>query len=317
MRKTFINVLIELAEQDERIILLTGDLGFMVMEPYIQRFPDRFINVGVAEQNLIGIATGLAESGMIPYVYSITPFAVLRPYEFIRNGPIYHQLKVRIIGVGGGVEYGHDGISHYGIDDIGVLRVQPGISIFAPADYQQASTLFRKTWDLPGPIYYRLSKDEKSVVPGLAGSFNIGEAQLIGSGRDILFITLGPIAMEAIKAIEMLEAKGISAALLVASSINPPPSSTLKKIIPEFKSVITVEAHYINGGLGSLVSEFVAGQNADCTVLRCGIEAMPDGHIGTQEHLLQHYGISSEDLVKKALSMLETRKIAVDNQRGH
>ena len=246
---------------------------------------------------------------MIPYVYSIIPFAVLRPYEFIRNGPIYHQLKVRIIGVGGGVEYGNDGISHYGIEDIGVLRVQPGISIFAPADYQQAKTIFKKTWDLPGPIYYRLSKDEKSVLPGLSGEFNVGEAQLIINGKDILFITMGPVAMEAVRAIEKLKLDGISAALIIVSSINPAPISTFEKIIPEYKSVMTVEAHYINGGLGSLVCEFVAHENLDCTVLRCGIETMPDGQIGTQEYLLQHFGISSEELVKKAVSMIKTRKI--------
>jgi transketolase len=307
MRKTFITSLIELAQNDERILLLTGDLGFMVMEPFIKEFPARFINVGVAEQNLIGIATGLAESGMIPSVYSIIPFAVLRPYEFIRNGPIYHQLKVRIIGVGGGFEYGYDGISHYGIEDIGVLRVQPGISIFVPADYQQAATIFRKTWDLPGPVYYRLSKEEKSLIPGLSGDFNIGEAKLIGNGKDILFITMGPIALEAVKAIENLRTMGISAALLVVSSINPPPFSAFKKIIPKYKSIMTVEAHYINGGLGSLVSEFVAGQNEDCTVLRCGIQTMPDGHIGTQEYLLHFFGISCEDLVKKAVSLVGRR----------
>jgi transketolase len=308
MRKTFINTLTELAEKDQRIVLLTGDLGFMVMEPFINRFPDRFFNVGVAEQNLVGIATGLAEAGIIPYVYSITPFAVLRPYEFIRNGPIYHHLKVRIVGAGGGIEYGNDGISHYGIDDIGVLRVQPGISIFAPADFQQAETVFRKTWDLPGPIYYRLSKDEKSTIPGLSGEFNIGEAQLIGHGKDILFVTLGPIALEAVKAIEKLGTMGISCTLMVAASINPPPISTLEKIIPQFKSVITVEAHYKNGGLGSLISEFVAGRNNDCEVHRCGIETMPSGQIGTQEYLLEKFGISSESLVKRAISMVKKRK---------
>jgi transketolase len=310
MRKTFINTLIEIAEKDHRIMLLTGDLGFMVMEPFIERFPDRFINVGVAEQNLIGIATGLAESGMIPYVYSITPFAVLRPYEFIRNGPIYHHLQVRIVGAGGGVEYGNDGISHYGIDDVGVLRVQPGISIFAPADYQQAKTIFTKTWDMPGPIYYRLSKDEKTIIPGLSGEFNPEEAQLIGNGKDILFISLGPIGIEAVKAIEELKNRGFSGSLLIVSSINPVPFSDLEKIIPQFKTVITVEAHYINGGLGSLICEFVAGRNEDCTVLRCGIESMPNGQIGTQEYLYQKNGISSEALVEKAITLLEKRKIS-------
>ena len=308
MRKTFINTLCDLAEKDERITLLTGDLGFMVMEPFVERFPDRFINVGVAEQNLIGIASGLAESGLIPFAYSITPFAVLRPYEFIRNGPIKHNLQVRIVGVGSGVEYSRDGLSHYGIDDVGVLRVQPNISIFAPADYQQAETIFRKTWNIPGPLYYRLSKDETLIVPELSGQFEIGEAQLIGHGKDILFITSGAITLEAVKAIEILKTMGIDCTLMIVASIAPPPISTFEKVLNQFKSIITVEAHYVNGGLGSLVSEYVAEHENDCVVLRCGIEKMPDGQIGTQEYLLQKFGLSSEELVKKARIMMEKRK---------
>src|SRR5580658_5156121 len=118
MRKMFVETLVNLAEQDERVMLLTGDLGFGVVEPFMSKFPKRFINVGVAEQNMVGVATGLAESGFIPFVYSIVTFATLRPYEFIRNGPILHQFPVRIVGVGGGMEYGHNGASHYGLEDI-------------------------------------------------------------------------------------------------------------------------------------------------------------------------------------------------------
>jgi len=307
MRKTFVNTLCELAEQNQRIMLLTGDLGFMVMEPFMNRFPERFINVGVAEQNLVGTATGLAEAGLIPYVYSIVPFAVLRPYEFIRNGPIYHRLQVRIVGAGGGVEYGNDGISHFGIDDVGVLRVQPGISIFAPADYQQADTVFRKTWDLPGPIYYRLSKDEKTIIPGLAGQFEVGDAQVVGNGKDLLFITLGAAASEAIRAMEKLETLGICGTLMIASSINPPPLAKLEEIIPQFRTALTVEAHYTNGGLGSLICEFVAERNMDCRVVRCGLDNMPNGQIGSQKYLHERYGISSDQLVMKAVSLVEKR----------
>ena len=308
MRKAFITVITELAEKDERIILLTGDLGFLLMEPFSNRFPDRFINVGVAEQDLVGIATGLAGAGMIPYIYSITPFAVLRPYEFIRNGPIYHQLKVRIVGAGGGFEYPHDGITHFGIDDVGVLRVQPGISIFTPADYQQSDTIFRKTWDIPGPVYYRLGKDETNVIPGLMGHFEIGGAQVIGNGPDLLIMTLGNIAFEAVKAIDQLASLGISCTLMVVSSINPPPISTMEKLIPQFGSVMTVEAHYINGGLGSLAAEFIAERNANCSLVRCGIESTPDGRIGSQEYLYQLNGISAEALVIKAVAMVKKEK---------
>src|SRR3954465_15838848 len=125
MRRAFAETLTELAAEDPRIVLLTADLGFMAPEPFIERFPARFFNVGVAEQNMVGVATGLAEAGLVPFVYSIVSFAVLRPFEFIRNGPIAQQLPVRIASVGGGMEYGQNGISHYGLEDVAMMRTQP------------------------------------------------------------------------------------------------------------------------------------------------------------------------------------------------
>ncbi len=151
VRATFIRTLVELAEEDERIVLLTGDLGFTVVEPFAERFPDRFFNVGVAEQNMVGVATGLAEAGFVPFVYSIATFATLRPYEFIRNGPVLHRLPVRIVGVGGGLEYGLNGLTHYALEDIAVMRAQPGMTVLAPADFEQARTALRETKAVPGP----------------------------------------------------------------------------------------------------------------------------------------------------------------------
>ena len=144
MRKAFIDALSQLAAADERVILLTGDLGYMVMEPFRARFPDRFINVGVAEQNMIGVATGLAEAGFLPYTYSIATFASLRPFEFIRNGPVLHHLPVRMVGMGMGFEYGHGGPSHYALEDIGALRTLPGLTIVIPADSPQTTTALRQ-----------------------------------------------------------------------------------------------------------------------------------------------------------------------------
>ena len=307
MRKTFITTITDLAEGDNRIMLLTGDLGFMLMEPFIQKFPNRFINVGVAEQNLVGISTGLAEAGMIPFVYSITPFAVLRPYEFIRNGPIYHKLQVRIIGAGGGFEYAHDGISHFGIDDIGVLRIQPGISIFAPADFQQARTILNKTWEMPGPIYYRLGKDEKTSVQDLNGAFEIGQAQIIGNGADILFISLGSIANEVVEAVNQLGNRGIRCTIMIVASINPPPLKTFGQILSQFHHIVTVEAHYVNGGLGSLVSEYIAENNLDCQLMRCGVKTMPDALTGSQQYLYQKFGIASGSLIDTAVTLMNVQ----------
>src|ERR1700738_2244053 len=168
----------------------------MVWEPFASLFPERFFNMGVAEQNMVGVATGLADAGFVPFVYSIATFATLRPYEFIRNGPIFQRLPVRIVGMGGGFDYGPAGPSHHALEDIGVLRVQPGITILAPADSSQATTILQKTWDLPGPVYYRLCKNA-STVPGLEGRFELGRVQVVREGDDLLLVTMGSIATEA------------------------------------------------------------------------------------------------------------------------
>src|SRR3989440_5762915 len=149
MRAAFIRGLVEIADRDPRVLLVTGDLGFTVIEPFADRYPERFFNAGVSEQNMVGLATGLAEAGFIPFVYSIATFATLRPYEFIRNGPIQHQLPVRIVGVGGGLEYGSNGLSHYGLEDVAVMRAQPSLTIIAPSDHQQARAAVLASWDLP------------------------------------------------------------------------------------------------------------------------------------------------------------------------
>ena len=173
MRRAFAESLAEIASIDNRILLLTADLGFMALEPFAEKHPEKFFNVGVAEQNMVGVATGLAEAGFLPFVYSIVNFATMRPFEFIRNGPVAHQLPVRVVSVGGGFEYGHNGISHFGLEDIGILRTQPGLSIICPCDSNQARTALKKTWNLPQPLYIRLGKDDRIEVPGLNGSFEI------------------------------------------------------------------------------------------------------------------------------------------------
>lgn len=304
MRTAFVRALCELAARDDRIVLLTSDLGYMALEPFAEQFPQRFFNVGIAEQNMIGLATGLAEAGFLPFAYSITPFAVLRPYEFIRNGPIAHHLPVRIVGMGGGLEYGYDGISHYGQDDIGVLRVQPGITIVAPADYEQARAALLQTFALPGPIYYRLSKDDKTIVPGLNGHFELGRLQCIGQGDDLLIIALGSIAAEMYLAGKELAEQGIGAALLVAASINPPPRADLREQLARYRLVITVEAHNINGGLGSLVAEVIAESGCGCRLVRCGIAEQMDGLVGSQHYLYDKYGLSGPRIVQRAMAAL-------------
>ena len=196
MRAAFIETLAAMAEDDPRIVFLTGDLGYTAVEPFAERFPDRFFNVGVAEQNMLGLATVLAEGGFTPFVYSIAPFAVLRPYEFLRNGPIQHRFPVRIVGVGGGFEYGPNGFSHYALEDIAVMRAQRAIRIVAAGDSQQIPAALTAANALPEPVYFRLSKDNTSLVEGLDGRFALDEAQLVRDGSDLLLVALGTAGRE-------------------------------------------------------------------------------------------------------------------------
>jgi transketolase len=304
MRNTFINTLVEIAKEDPRVFLLTGDLGYTALEPFADTFPDRFLNAGAAEQNMVGVATGLAEAGYIPFVYSIATFATLRPYEFIRNGPIVHRLPVRIVGVGGGTEYGHNGLSHYAVEDVAVMRAQPGISVFAPADSQQTKTVLRDTWNLAGPIYYRLGKDDRKIVPNLNGRFTLGKAELIRDGQNILIASMGAAAFEAEQAVEELNKRGVKCAHMVVASINPAPFSDFAEVFKRFDTILTVECHYRSGGLNSLVSEFVAEHGLKCRVARCAIEAQVQAITGSQQYLNSLYGLSTEQIIESAMRFL-------------
>jgi len=304
MRATFIRTLADLAARDPRIILLTGDLGYQVIEPFADRFPDRFINVGVAEQNMVGIATGLAEAGFIPFCYSIGTFASLRPYEFIRNGPILHGLRVRIVGVGAGFDYGVNGMTHYALEDIGMMRIQPGMTVVAPADYEQTRESLLATWDLARPIYYRLGKDEQTKVPGLNGGFALGRAQLVRQGEDLILVATGSVASEATAAAESLAAQDISAAVAVVASFNPSPTDDLASLLAQFPLAMSVEAHYVVGGLGSLISEVIADRGLACRLVRCGVQSTPHGIAGSQRFLHELHGISAAKLSDTAVQLL-------------
>lgn len=305
MRAAFVATITELAARDERILLLTGDLGFMALEPFSNRFPQRFFNVGVAEQNMVGLATGLAEAGYLPFVYSIAPFVALRPYEFIRNGPILHQLPVRIVGIGGGFEYGSAGPSHFCLEDVGVMRAQPGITVITPADSHQTRTALIATYDLSGPVYYRLGKDDKATVPGLDGRFALGQAEILGDGRDMLLIAMGSSALEATAAADELAGSGVSCTVLVVGSVQPAPLAMLSEVLGRFPVVVTIESHYANGGVGSLVAEVIAEGGHRCRLIRCAVKERASGIAGSQAYLAHRYGISRHEIVSIALSALD------------
>ena len=305
MRGTFIKTLAELAERDERIVLLTGDLGFTVLEPFRERFAKRFYNVGVAEQNMVGLATGLAEAGLIPFCYSIGTFASLRPFEFIRNGPVLHHLPVRIVGLGAGFEYGTAGTSHYSLEDIGVMRTQPGLFVVAPADFEQTRSALLATWDVAEPVYYRLGKDDRATVPGLEGRFALGRAQTVREGDDLLIFTCGPISLEvAAAAQELADKEKIEATVVVVASVSPVPEADLVEALRRHRLALTVETHYVNGGLGSMVAETIADHGLGTKLVRLGVRQQTSGRSGSAAHMYSRHGLDRAGVVRAVHRLL-------------
>jgi transketolase len=305
LRKAFIASLCELAAIDDRIVLMTGDLGYMALEPFRDRFPCRFFNAGVAEQNMIGVATGLAEAGFVPYAYSIATFASLRPFEFIRNGPVLHNLPVRLVGMGMGFEYGHSGPSHYALEDVAVLRTLPGLSIVIPADSAQTATAIHATHNLAGPVYYSLGKDDRISIPGLKGRFQLGKVQVTRQGGDIAIVTMGSIAQEAAAAAEELSKWGVETTVVVVSNFHPDPAEDLASILSRFRDAITVEAQTLSGGLGAFVAGVIASRGIPCKLQTLGVRTPPDGTSGAQEERWRKHGLDRASIARLVGAMRE------------
>ena len=304
MRREFVQSLVGLAEQDKRVVLLTGDLGFAALEPFSQRFPERFFNAGVAEQNMVGMATGMAESGLTPYVYSIATFASMRGYEFIRNGPVLHDLPVRIVGIGEGADYSHNGITHYALEDIALMRAQPGLTIVNPASSGQVAPLLRAVQAAPGPAYVRLSKVSYDV-PGLPDEFELGCAHQIGCGEDVAIVALGAMATNAVACADLLAERGVRARVIVVTSVAPAPIADLTSGLSPVGLALSVEAHYTTGGVGSLVAEVIAERGLGCRLVRAGVDAAPVGMAGSLGYMHDQLGISPERLADRVLGALQ------------
>ena len=299
MRKVFAQTLVELAGADHRLVLLTADLGYGVLDEFAAEYPNRFFNVGVAEANMVGLATGLAEAGYIPFLYSIATFASLRPYEQWRNGPVVHQLPVRLVGIGGGYEYGANGITHSALEDLGAMRLMSGTQIVVPADERQVCSALRATFDAPHPVYYRISKCEGFRVPELSGQFDPQGVEIIRRGENALVIAMGTITAEALLAADLLAAKGIEVDVAVLSSLAPAPRDALRALLQRHSLVATVETHLDIGALGSLVAEVIAEGGVSCRQLRCGIGSAGGGISGSEAFMNARSGLDAHSLAER------------------
>ncbi len=308
MRNAVLDELARLAAVDERIVFLTGDLGYGVVDDFFREFPDRAYNVGVAEQNMAAVAGGLAAGGMIPFIYSIASFASMRPYEFIRNGAAVPNLPVRIIGVGGGMEYSNNGPTHFALEDVALMRAMPGMRVVCPVDDRQARQAVAELCYAEGPVYFRLSKGSIADVSGLEGVPVATGATVLAEGDgSVAVLALGPLGAQLDLVRARLASHCIDATTAAVFQVAPEPVGLVAELAARHRLVVTVEAHHVRGGLGSMVSEVVAEHGCATRVVRLGVRSWPSGVVGSPAHLDRWAGIDADAVVDEVVRSVRAR----------
>lgn len=310
MRTAFIDELMKMAAEDDRICLLTADLGWTVVERFAEAYPSRYLNVGVAEQNMIGMATGLALAGYVPFAYSIATFASMRPYEQIRNGPVLHRLPVRIVGIGGGYAYGHAGPTHYALEDLALARGQPGLVAMAPSDPDQTRSALRATRAIEGPVYLRVGKGGEARVPGLEGRFALGRPEIVRRGAALLILCSGAIVAQVLEAAALLATEGTEATVALLAHLGFQGSAELRDLMSRHAAVLTVEEGYETGGLGSLAAETIVREGLDCRLRVRGVRRAFTGRSGSAAHMRRDEGLDAPSLAAEA------RRLIADLRHG-
>jgi transketolase len=302
--------LLGLAERDPRIWLVTGDLGFSVLEPFAQRFPDRYLNAGVAEQNMMGVASGLARSGATVFVYSIANFPTFRCLEQVRNDVCYPGLSVTIVSVGSGFSYGSHGSTHHAIEDLAVMRSLPNIIVLSPGDPTEARLATRAAAGLRQPTYLRLGKAGEAVVNVTTGDeFEIGRLRRVRDGSDVTVIATGSVIAVANAAADALEQEGLSVRVYSAHTLKPFDGETVLQALSETAGVVTVEEHRLVGGLRSAVAEALVdtGGRPAGKVTSLGVAHDVVMGTGDQGHLRAAAGLALDSIADAARALVTNR----------
>lgn len=315
MRKAFFQTLASLTERDSGVYLLTGDLGFGVFDSFQSSHAKTFVNVGVAEANMIGISAGLALSGKKVYCYSIIPFLLMRAYEQIRVDVAYNGLAVRLIGTGGGFSYGLEGFTHYGLEDLALMRVLPNMTVVVPADACEAKQLAALSLDFSTPLYVRLGKAGDPVVHKQERPLEIGKGMVLAEGRQAAVIAAGSMVFPALQAVETLRSKGLAVTLVDMHTIRPLDVDLVRQCASTHELIVTVEEHSITGGLGSAVAEMLCEDGYKGAFRRMGIPERLQRIVGDAEYLKLKYGLGAEGISTCVVDELEGASI-YDHKRA-
>jgi transketolase len=319
MRKTCLDCVYEIAKRDERVFFLGSDLGVGTLNKFKAEMPERYFMEGVSEANLIGMAAGLALEGKIVYANTIATFLTRRCFEQVVLDLCLHNVRVRLIGNGGGLVYAPLGPTHLATEDIAIFRCLPHMTILAPADAEEMRRLMPATVDYPGPIYIRLAKGGDPVVTDPTRPFEIGKAYPMREGGDALVITTGVMLKRGLDAAAALSAAGVEAAVLHMPTVKPLDAGTILEYAGRVPAIVTVEEHVITGGLGSAVAELLAESAFDRPkrFKRIGIPDVFADRYGSQDSLLERFGITTEAIAAAVLDLLRKETNGTTQEYRH
>ena len=301
MRDAFVRALVREMEVNPRIVLMTGDLGFGVLRPLWDHYPDRIINAGIAEQGMVGLAAGLAATGRTVIVYSIGNFPTMRPLEQIRNDCAYTKANVKIVCVGGGFVYGSLGMSHHATEDMAVMRALPDVACFTPGDPAETEAVTKVMLRTEGTCYLRLGRgNEPMIHQEPVEGWKMPEPIVVREGKDVALLSAGGILTQTAAAAELLKEKGIDAEVISFPCIKPMDREAVIRLTERFRDIITAEEHNITGGFGSAVCEIAAETGNGCRIHRIGLQDCYTAVVGNQQYLRETYGMDGKSIAEKA-----------------
>jgi transketolase len=301
-RNGYGDALVEMGKKNKKIMVLCADLKESTrVNDFAEKFPKRYVEIGVAEQNLVTVASGLAAVGKIPFVSSYTAFCPGRCWEQIRTTICYNNQNVKVIGAHAGISVGPDGATHQALEDLATMRSLPNMIVIVPADYAQTKKATKAIAAYNGPAYMRFARNKTEQMTTAKTPFKIGKAQIFQDGKDIALIGAGPMVYECLKAADKLKEKGVSAMVVNLHTIKPLDGATLLAVAKKCKKIITVEEAQITGGLGGAVAEFL-GENYPVPMKRIGVKDRY-GESGEPEELLKEFGLSYDNVVREALKL--------------
>ncbi len=310
MRNVLLKYLTEQAAIDPNLYLVVGDVGFSVIEEFQQRYPERMINAGVAEQNMIGMAAGLAMAGKNVYVYSIVPFACMRNFEQIRVDICYQNLPVKVIGNGGGFSYGQAGVTHHALEDVAIMRSLPGMTVVSAGSKREVQELMPQINNASGPVYLRLGTIDQEISYPEHADFKLGKAIELVAHNEVIIIGSGNALDLAWQTYQKLESLGIVVGLVSMPTIKPLDTDFFIARSKNIKAIFTIEEHSVIGGFGEALSRFIAESIPHKIIFKAfGVQDFYFHEVGSRSYLKQKSGLTPDIITKEISIRLEHFKI--------